>query len=322
MMLTGCYNNSSSHEAYSKTLAAYLPSASYAFLGDNHYYHQVDMIKSTEENNILNVVLSGEVLNIEIGESNKDYNFEQHIEIVGDSYWLTNIGETLNESDYSRVCVLKTPITLGQTWEFKTVRDQSIRVKVTAEIIDMASDEVTVVYKDNKGYSERRVLKKEYGITDFYKVYQFEEASAITGFSINLNYDKPADSEDEQQLRYDAMKRIKIPSDINLLLLSYNKAWELYINDGDTAIFEYVEPSTKAFEKIQKIGDDGYKSEIDFISFKPLEYNEDLDQGEVSITIVEAFYKENQMLLTHMNYNLKKYDDKWLITNFEAMIQE
>jgi|GEM_PF-1833748 len=321
VMVSGCLASKQTHMPYDEALAGYTPQTAYAFFGDNHYFHQVEEVRLETEDNILKIVLNGEVLNNEIGESSKDYHFEQQIEIIEDRYWLTNDGETLNESDYDRICILQTPIAIGNTWEFKAVRDHNIKVKVTAEIVDVTSDEVTVAYRDDKEYRERRVLKKGYGITEFYKVYQFEEASAITGFSIDLAYDDhQTPEEDDVELLYDATSRIKIPSDINALMLAYNVAWEEYVNDGNPAVFDYVEPSSMAFEKIQKVT--GEDTDIDFISFKPLEYDEDLNENMADITLMEAFYSNDQMFLNHVKYHLIKLDSKWMISDFEAILQE
>lgn len=315
--LTACHGRgNSSSEADTlivESLSAYFLELPQGYNGDNAYYHVVNSIVLSTEEDEISQVLTGEVFNDVLGSSSRDYTFEQSYIIKSDQMIIQHVGDKLNDTDYDEEVALTYPLEIGQSWTFDTKRDGS-KVKVRGEITALTDESVTVNFTDNKGYREIRVLTKGLGTTDFYKYYQYDDLVVVTGYHLDANFVfQKLETNPDVKLFEDMISR-RVPYKVHELLTAYNLAYESFVNTKDDAIYNYLTPESPLRDQLTYI--ERLDSEIDFVGFKTLEI-----EGEgntYTLEVLEAYFLGDDFMTTYMTYELKESDNAYYIDDAYA----
>ena len=294
-------------------LVSYLPKAPEMYEGDGGYYHVVQKIENDKSENVYITSLSGEVKDLTPTNRFSDHRFE--IELTVDSEKMTQKinGTELNDSVFSEIVLLKTPVEIGNNWTF-TARDiDNKSVKVRGEIIDINNETQTLVVKHTtkSGYYEERTITKSEGVTGFIRLVVFKNESSVTG------YHKIETSESSSGQASSTEERIVIPSKLFALILGFNSAWQNYINQEDSEVLNFVKADSEAHKKITAV-DHSQTTAVEFISFYP--YDLVVESRSVLVYVVETYKTESdQTIENRVVYHIVDVDTIPRIIDFNLV---
>jgi len=306
---TSCTNEDwNNSEQFSEELSIYLPAEASAFSGNNHYYHEVQTLSGTFKDNLYIMTQTGEIKNNDIGHSDKDYAFILTTTIDSEKMVEVSNNDLLNTSDYDRIVLLKTPLKVGNQWEFNTTNREGKRVKVFGEIIDITEQVIKVIYYDKSGYQESRHIEKRKGTIQLIKVYQYQDVKAITGFHRINDIDEKSE--------IPAFDSFESNAKFKDILINFNEKWENFINYNDPKIYELVEKSSPAFQILETY----HTPQLTRIEFADLEVtSNEVRDTLIFVTVIEHYKNETGDVESTVTYELSTSPNgELLIYNFYA----
>ncbi len=290
IILVGCSHSGRELLPPNGELLEFLPSIKESYVGDSGYYHVVQKIDRDSTKKIEMVTLIGEVKDNGTASSNDNFHFEIVLTVEGEELVQTYSGSRLNESNFEKLILLKSPIEVGNTWLFTTKDKFGSKLKVTGEItaINTLQDEVAVKYTTKDGYYEERVLQKGRGVTDFLRVIIFKKESTFTGY----HAEKIAVSSTEKTTS--SVESVKIPVAYYNLILGFEQAWSGYVKQDNDDLLKFISVDSPAYEKIKAVPRDA-STAIEFVRFYPYDMSE---VGSIlTIKVAEIFKTDDEALI-------------------------
>ncbi len=133
--------------------------------------------------------IDGEVDDLSDGEAEADFAFSITYTVEADTLVQETEGETLLESKFDRLELLRTPLVEGNTWQQVATGDAGeIALECTIESVDgMRGERVyTVLYEDSDGdYYERRELQERLGVIHFARLMRGDQEDYEASYRIH-----------------------------------------------------------------------------------------------------------------------------------------
>lgn len=318
MVITGCSNDRfaiRSDNPPDQGLSVYLPTAEYEFLGEGGYYHYYKMLKTEELEDRILVTISGEVKDNSKSTTKNDHGFQTEIWIDSEKMVQKSTGKMLNESDFDRLILLKTPIAEDATWEFDTYDKVGEKHVVTGRIIDIDDETgiVEVEYTTEAGNYEKRTFMKNHGTTSFIKQLAYKDAVTYTGYHMN-QVEAVQNEEQDGDLKYDGLDVVEIDYELYQLIDGFNIRWVNYIKNIDQALMELIDMDSNAYLKVVAIKEEPIELD-EYLGFKP--YKIEIMDDVILICVMEKFLVGGDR--THYNticYEVIKENDGIFISDF------
>ncbi|EKE27095.1 MAG: hypothetical protein ACD_4C00045G0001, partial [uncultured bacterium (gcode 4)] len=263
---------------------------------------------------------SGEVKDLTKGFSNKDYSFEMKYVVDHEKIVQTIDKNVINDSAYKEIVLLKLPLTLDASWQFKTKTFDNKTQTITANIIeyDPYQGSITVEYSGENQYYEVRHFQKNIGITSFTKLVTYKNAKAITGYHLYQNQENAIKDEiealDETLLNYEMAKEIPVEAEYFEIIELFNLSWVKLLNEQADDIYKIVKTDSEAHKKLELIETE-LTDKVEFLGFKPTAISETSTQ--VKIKVLELYrVADREISVNNIEYTIDKNQGTIEISDF------
>lgn len=318
MFILGCSNDQfevNADNPPSQDLNDYLPYNELEFMGEGGYYHYYKFIETETLEDRHFVSISGEVKDNSKSSGKNDHGFQIELWIDSEKMVQTSSGQMLNESEFERLIVLKTPIVEAASWKFEAHDRLGEKQVVTGRIIEIDDENETIVieYSTETGIFEKRTMKKKFGTTSFVKQVAYKDAVTFSGYHMN-QIDAIQNTVLDEDMKYDGLQVVEINDELYELIDSFNKRWVSYIKNIDQSLMELIDVDSKAYTKVVAIRDESPVLN-DYLGFKP--FKMEIDEDSSLIYVMEKFVVSGDK--THYNsicYEIIKKNNSLYISDF------
>ncbi len=322
--ILSCACGSKSEEAtvvvagnYSKTLAELFPEKEgyrWEYYGTADYGHEMTLEKIYEANSQKVLKIKGEVTDHSAGESNLNYNLEVTYAIESDRVVQSKLSDVMMDSEYDHITLIMEPLLVGTSWHEETVDSQGKKATVNGEIIEVEENTEGTIYKvryseEKSDYSEVRKIQRGRGVVDFLKTLKYEDQSMEMSYHLySLVAPEANKKESIGTTEIDKIKGV---------IFKFDELWIDFVNQGDTALLDYVIPESPVELMINGYTRDDTKQK--YLS---------IEVGEVKITGDNADVKvyekmkqdkgdETQIFEYNWIYHLKKNGEQWYLYSYD-----
>ncbi len=177
-------------EALSKLLPA-TTDYKWTYHGFAEYGHEMTLNSITDETTKRTYTMTGMVGDPSGGESAADLRINMQYIIEKTSMIQQKSEQTMMDSKFDRLTLIKTPLVAGTFWTEKvtdkTGISKDINAKITkVEILTAGIKQYTVRYKDIKSpYYEERIMREGVGVVSFEKLFELQGESFTAGYYLN-----------------------------------------------------------------------------------------------------------------------------------------
>lgn len=161
----------------------------WAYIGPAEYYHEMRLETITADAAQAIYKVTGEVEDVSNGEGNKNYTIELYYEIGPDSIVQKKTAETMLDSEYDTLTLIKTPLEVNNKWTESVTDQNGKKQTIEGSIIEISeTDEgniYKVVYKNSKtGYVESRKILEGIGVIAFTKAVEIDGEQYQYGYGL------------------------------------------------------------------------------------------------------------------------------------------
>ncbi len=177
-----------------KQLTALLPSRegyTWYYNGFAEYGHRMTLQSIDKQDAATVYDITGEVEDPSGGEAgDRDLHLQIVYTIANGVLTQTKQEESMLDSDFGRLDLLKTPLEEGVRWTQKVSSKENAETELECTIEDVRQDDgvnvYTVVYKDqNSDYYEKREIKEGVGVILFEKLLVLQDQGFPAGYYLN-----------------------------------------------------------------------------------------------------------------------------------------
>lgn len=303
--------------SYDKSLADLFPQEEgwyWEYSGSADYAHHMhlDKVYGADSQKVLTV--SGEVNNVSSGDSHSDYSLEVTYAIEGDRVVQTKLSDAMMDSEYDKVTLIMSPLATGTSWKETVVDSQGKKVEIQSEIIDIEDNPggkiYKIIYKEtNSDYSEVRKIQEKRGVVDFVKTLKYADQSMEIRYSLSQLL--PPDqnrSEENLSSEIDQVKGI---------IFKFDELWIDYVNQGDTAVMDYVFEDSPVAQMIQAYQRNDDRQKYLSIDIKDVKIEKNTAYARVYEKMQQTTGSETNIFEYHWIYRLEKKGEMWYIHSYE-----
>ncbi|NMA96350.1 MAG: hypothetical protein GX974_09955 [Clostridiales bacterium] len=196
----GNNNTADDNQNNSIHLAKLLPHRegyTWVYDGAVEYGHSMSLDKIDKRNEQIVYSVSGRVDDMSDGESKSDFSIELSYTIIGKSLVQIVDSETIMDSEFPQIELIRLPLSKGNTWTQKQKNSKGKTITLESSIDKIENDGkqkiYTVTYRDRDSeYYERRKIKEGVGVIYFEHLFSYDhegkKESMPIGYSLNSSY--------------------------------------------------------------------------------------------------------------------------------------
>lgn len=303
--------------SYDKSLSELFPQEEgwqWEYTGSANYAHHMHLDKVYEAGSQKVLTLSGEVNNVSSGTTHSDYSLEVTYAIEGDRVVQTKLSDALMDSEYDKVTLIMSPLTLGTSWKETVIDSQGKTVAIQSEIIDVEDHPdgkiYKVVYKEMKSdYSEVRKIQVKQGVIDFVKTMKYADQSLELTYRLNkLSPPNQNHEQNELSTEVDQVKGV---------IFKFDELWIDYVNQGDSSVMDYVSEESPVAKMILEYQRDETRQKYLSIDIKEVTIDKNIAYAKVYEKMQQTSGSENNIFEYHWIYRLEKKGEMWYIHSYE-----
>jgi len=161
----------------------------WTYTGFAEYGHDMEVESIVVNDTSTNYIINGSVHDMSDGESDKDFSINLEYNVQSDVIIQTKDEETMMDSKYDEIELIRTPLEKGTTWQ-QEVEAEGVETTLESSITDVEKTDTGVVftvrYEDtNSDYYEEREIQTGVGVISFRKLMINNDDSYLVGYSIN-----------------------------------------------------------------------------------------------------------------------------------------
>lgn len=306
---------------FNSELASLFPSeegVKWEYYGTGDYAQHMTLEKVYEANSQKVLKIKGEVDDLSGGESNLDYSLEVTYSIESDRVEQSKISDVMMDSEYDQLTLIMSPLAVGTKWSEETVDSQGKKIKVQGEIIEIEEAEDGTIYKvlyteADSDYSEVRKIQKGKGVIDFVKTLKYQDQT----LEINYHLYRLVPPDEKREVAVDQAEVNKIKG----VIFKYDELWIDFVNQGDTAIMDYVASGSPVESMINNYVRDQTRQK-----YLSIEVGDVVISGnQAKATVYEKMQQDRDSISEIFEYNweytLVKIGEQWYLQSYEPIIK-
>lgn len=303
--------------SYDKILSDLFPQEEgwyWEYKGSADYAHHMHLDKVYEAGSQKVLTVSGEVNNMSNGDAHSDYSLEVTYAIEGDRIVQTKLSDAMMDSEYDKITLIMSPLTVGTSWKETVVDSQGKKIEVQSEIIDVEDHPdgkiYKIIYKEtNSDYSEVRKIQEKRGVIDFVKTMKYADQSMEIRYSLSDLL--PPDPKREAKSSSSAVDQIKGS------IFKFDELWIDFVNQGDTTVMDYVLEDSPVAQMIQTYQRNEDRQKYLSIDVKDISIENNTAYAKVYEKMQQTSGSETNIFEYHWIYRLEKKGEMWYIHSYE-----